>query len=226
MGMTEETFTALREAMVGEIAAHASFAHDYIGKSELDATVMEVMGRVPRHEFVPLDLKPYAYLNRPLPIGYGKTISQPFIVALMTDLLELDRDDRVLEIGTGLGYQAAVLGSLAKRVYTVEIIDELASDAKKRLSSLGFSNIDVFVGDGSRGWPEHAPFDKIIVTAAPELIPPSLLHQLANGGRMVLPAGVPDAQQLILVTKDATGRLTTRQVLPVRFSVLETDEIG
>jgi len=220
---TDQGFAVLRDAMVQEIAAHAMLAHDHTGREALDGTVMEVMSRVPRHEFVPLELRPYAYLNRPLPIGHGKTISQPFIVALMTDLLDVGAEDSVLEIGTGLGYQSAVLALLARRVYSVEIIDELAAEAKRRLGDLGYANVEVRVGDGSHGWPEHAPFDKIIVTAAPDLIPPMLLHQLKPGGRMVIPAGVEEAQQLLLVTKDTAGRIETTQLLPVRFSILETE---
>lgn len=222
MGIEEE-FAELREAMVREIGAHTHLANEWIGKLELDDTVMEVMGRVPRHEFVPFELKPFAYLNQPLPIGYGKTISQPFMVALMTDLLDIGRDDRVLEIGTGLGYQTAILATLAKKVYTIEVIEELAEDARTRLERLGYEDVDLMVGDGSSGCVEHAPFDKIIVTAAPDLIPAPLLHQLKPGGRMVIPAGVAGAQQLLLVTKSEEGRLKTRQLLPVRFSELETD---
>ena len=222
MGIEEE-FAELREAMVQEIGAHTHLANEWIGKLQLDDTVMKVMGRVPRHEFVPFELKPFAYLNQPLPIGYGKTISQPFMVALMTDLLDIGRDDRILEIGTGLGYQTAILATLAKKVYTIEVIEELAEDARTRLERLGYEDVDLIVGDGSHGSFEHAPFDKIIVTAAPVLIPAPLLHQLKPGGRMVIPAGVAGAQQLLLVTKSEEGRLKTHQLLPVRFSELETE---
>jgi len=183
--------------------------------------VLDAIGRVPRHEFVPVELQAYAYLNRPLPIGYEKTVSQPFIVALMTDLLQPDAGDRVLEIGSGAGYQAAILAQLVKRVYTVDIIEELARGAERRLERLGYGNVEVRVGNGYYGWPEHAPYDKIMVTAASDLIPPPLLAQLKPGGRMVIPTGIPDKQTLILVEKSAAGSLSTREILPVRFSELE-----
>src|SRR5258707_5978942 len=178
-------------------------------------------GKTPRHEFVPVELQAYAYINSPLPVGYGKTISQPFIVALMTDLLELKPDDVTLEVGAGVGYQAAILSELVDRVYSIELIEELALDTRKRLKNLGYRNIEVGVGNGYYGWSEHAPFDKIVVTAAPDLIPPPLLAQLKPGGKMVIPTGIPDKQQLMLVEKSADGRLATREVLPVRFSELE-----
>jgi len=162
-----------------------------------------------------------AYVDSPVPIGYGKTISQPFMVALMTDLLDVQPTDRVLEVGTGLGYQSAILSYLADTVYTVEIVEELASEAKERLTSYGIDNVVCRIGDGSVGWLEHAPFDKLLVAAAPELILPTLLSQLKPGGRMVIPAGIEDAQQLMLVEKDADGRLHTREIMPVRFSALE-----
>jgi protein-L-isoaspartate(D-aspartate) O-methyltransferase len=162
----------------------------------------------------------------PLPIGCEKTISQPFIVALMTDLLDISAEDVVLEIGTGLGYQAAILGELARKVYSMEIIEELGTQAKQRLHRLGFTNIETRMGNGYHGWSEHAPFDKIMLTAAPDLIPPPLLHQLKSGGKMVLPAGLPDAQQLLLVQKDESGKVGTKEILAVRFSQLEETEPG
>jgi len=222
--MNEQQAAALRQHMVLEIAAQTVLAGERIGKYNLDARVMEIMGKVPRHEFVPVELQPYAYLNRPLPIGFDKTISQPFIVALMTDMLEIRKEDVVLEIGTGLGYQAAVLAELAHKVYSVEIIEALAQQAVKRLSRAGYTNVEVKVADGSHGLPEHAPFDKVMVTAAPDLIPPALINQLKPGGRMMIPAGLSDDQQLILVEKNANGRLSTREILPVRFSQLEGAE--
>ena len=176
---------------------------------------------MPRHEFVPVEVQAYAYLNRPLPIGFDKTISQPLMVAVMTDLLELKPDDVVLEIGTGLGYQAAVLAELAGRIYSVEIIDELEQRAVQRLKREGYTNVEVRVGNGYFGWPEQAPFDKIIVTAAPDLIPPPLINQLKAGGRMVIPVGLPDAQQLVVVDKDLSGRVTTKEIIRVLFSLLE-----
>ena len=219
--MNEEQFAALRQHMVAEIAATTVLVGERIGKYNLDPRVMEVMGKVPRHEFVPLELQPYAYLNRPLPIGFDKTISQPFIVALMTDLLQIRKEDTVLEIGTGLGYQAAVLAELAHKVYSIEILEVLAAQARKRLDRAGYTNIDVKLGNGYHGWPEHAPFDKVMVTAAPDLIPPSLINQLKPGGRMMVPAGLPDSQQLILLEKSPDGKLATKEILPVRFSELE-----
>jgi protein-L-isoaspartate(D-aspartate) O-methyltransferase len=222
--MTDADFAELRRLMLVEIAANTIYTSAQIGKAALAPRVLDVLGKVPRHEFVPLELQPYAYANTPLPIGFGKTISQPFIVALMTDLLEPAPADRVLEIGTGMGYQAAILAELVARVYTIELIEELAAIARQRLARRGYTNIETRIGNGAFGWPEHAPYDKIIVTAAPELIPPALLYQLKPGGRMVIPAGLPDAQQLILVEKDAAGAVATREVLPVRFSVLEDSE--
>jgi protein-L-isoaspartate(D-aspartate) O-methyltransferase len=168
-------------------------------------------------------VRPFAYLNRPLPIGFGKTISQPFIVALMTELLELEPAHRVLEIGTGFGYQAAILAELAGSVYSVEIVPELATQAASRLGRLGYSTIEVRLGNGRLGWPEHAPYDRIIVTTAPDLIPAELLQQLKAGGRMVIPAGIPDQQQLLLVQRSPSGRITTKEILPVRFSEMEED---
>ena len=223
--MNEEQFAELRQHMIMEITSITVMVGERIGKYNLDARVMEVMGRVARHEFVPLEIQPYAYLDRPLPIGYDKTISQPFIVALMTDLLQVGSQDVVLEIGTGLGYQTAILAALARKVYSIEIIEPLAEQAVMRLARAGCANVEVRMGNGYRGWPEHAPFDRIIATAAPDLIPAALISQLKRGGRMVLPAGLPDSQQLILVEKSAAdGKLATREILPVRFSELEGAE--
>jgi protein-L-isoaspartate(D-aspartate) O-methyltransferase len=219
--MEQDPNTELREQMAIVIALHTQFTREQLGKSELDARVMAAMLKVPRHEFVPVEVRPYAYIDQPLPIGCGKTISQPFMVALMCDLLELKPGDTVLEVGTGLGYQAAVLGELADRVFTIEVIDELAAAAKKNLARLGCKNVTMRKGDGAWGWPEHAPFDKIVVAAGSELIPPMLLKQLKAGGRMVLPAGNAEAQELMVVEKDAAGKVSTRSVLPVRFAMLE-----
>ena len=219
--MSETDFDRLRQEMIGVITAHTVFLTGKLGKAALDRRVMAVVAEVPRHEFVPLELQPFAYADTPLPIGCGKTISQPFIVALMTDLLEPAANDVVLEVGTGLGYQSAVLAGLVRQVYTVELIDELAVGARQRLARLGCANVEVRIGDGRAGWPEHAPFRKIIVTAAPDLVPPALIQQLSPGGTMVIPAGLPDAQQLLKVVKDADGRVSMREVLPVRFSALE-----
>lgn len=217
---SEPDFIELRQQMVEQITMHTSFVSDKIGKVSLDERIIAIIDDVPRHEFVPEELRRFAYVDAPLPIGHGKTISQPFIVALMTDLLEVQPEDCVLEVGTGLGYQAAILSRLSKKVYSVEIIEELARDAELRLRKQGYLNIEFGVGDGSSGWSEHAPFDKILVAAAPELIPASLLNQLKPGGKMVIPAGVEDAQQLMLVEKDQSGRLHTQEILQVRFSPL------
>ena len=222
--MTEPDFAALRQRMVADIAAQTIFLTSRLGKAALAPRVMEAMATVPRHEFVRLELRPFAYADTPLPSGCGKTISQPFIVALMTDLLDPRPTDIVLEIGTGLGYQAAILAGLTQRVYSIEAIDELALEGRRRLARLGYSNVEVRVGDGRGGWPEEAPFDKIIVTAAPDLIPAALIYQLKPGGRMVVPAGLPDSQQLLLLEKDADDSVSTREILPVSFSLLEGPE--
>src|SRR5229473_5428322 len=219
--MRTEDVEALRKDMLAVIAVSAFALRDTIGKNAFDERVMMAMGKVPRHEFVPIELQPYAYANVPLPIGFEKTISQPFIVALMTDLLDIKADDSVLEIGTGLGYQAAILAQLARKVYSVEIIEELGQKAKQRLRQQGCSNVELKIANGYHGWSEHAPFDKVIVTAAPDLIPPPLIHQLKAGGKMVAPAGLPDAQQLMLVEKQENGRVMMREILQVRFSQLE-----
>jgi protein-L-isoaspartate(D-aspartate) O-methyltransferase len=224
--MSVKDFDILRQQMLVEISAGIVHVSGVLGKTALDERVMSAIGKVPRHEFVPVELQPYAYANIPLPIGFEKTISQPFIVALMTDLLDLTENDTVLEIGTGLGYQAAILAQLARQVYSIEIIEELARQAKQRLRRQGCSNIEIRIANGYHGWSEHAPFDKVIVTAAPDLIPPPLIHQLKAGGKMVIPAGLPDAQQLLLLEKNGAGKVTTREILQVRFSQLEQTEPG
>jgi protein-L-isoaspartate(D-aspartate) O-methyltransferase len=211
----------MRQQMIAEVVADAVFLTPQIGKSSFDARVIEVMGRIPRHEFVPVELQAYSYINSPLPVGYGKTVSQPFIIALMTDLLEPHAGDTVLEVGAGVGYQAAILSELVKQVYSIELIEELALETRRRLRRLGYRNIEVGVGNGYYGWSEHAPFEKIMVTAAPDLIPPPLISQLKPGGRIVIPTGIPDKQQLVVLEKSADGKLTTREVLAVRFSELE-----
>ena len=219
--MSVAHFEEQRREMVAAIRVIAEHLVTEIGKAALDDRVLSAMAKVPRHEFVPLEVQPYAYLNRPLPIGFDKTISQPLMVAVMTDLLEVKPDDVILEIGTGLGYQAAMLAELGGKIYTVEIIDELAQRAVQRLKREGYTNIEVRVGNGYFGWPEHAPFEKIIVTAAPDLIPPPLINQLKPGGRMVIPVGLPDAQRLVVVDKDMNGRVRTREIMQVLFSMLE-----
>jgi protein-L-isoaspartate(D-aspartate) O-methyltransferase len=217
-------YTHSRREMVEQIARHTQLAGHETGKAILSAKVMDAMQSIPRHEYVPVELRAFAYTDSPLPIGYDKTISQPFIVALMTDLLDLQAEDRVLDVGTGLGYQAAILAKLAEHVYSVEILDELAESAGRRLAEQGTINIELRVGDGSKGWLEHAPFDKILVAAAPDLIPTPLLTQLKPGGRMVIPAGIDGAQQLMLVEKNEKGQLSVEEILPVRFSSLTVSQ--
>jgi protein-L-isoaspartate(D-aspartate) O-methyltransferase len=207
-----------RSTMVREIASDVVATRDYLGKTRLDDTVMAAMGRVPRHEFVPDTLRYRAYENRPLPIGMDQTISQPYIVALMTDLLRPRATDRVLEVGTGSGYQAAVLAELVGQVYTIEIVPELGERARETLERLGYRNVTVRIGDGYLGWPEHAPFDGVIVTAAPAEVPPPLIEQLKVGGRIVIPVGEPwTGQELMIYEKQPDGTLDARRVLPVAF---------
>ena len=216
--LTDDRYGIQSQEMLREIEADALYASSTLGRNHIDKRVMSAMEKVPRHEFVPAHLRSSAYANRPLPIGHGQTISQPFIVALMTDLLEAKKDDVVLEIGTGSGYQAAVLAELVKKVYTIEIIKELGESARERLERLRYKNIEVRLADGYFGWEEHAPFDAIIVTAAAGHVPPPLIRQLKAGGRIVIPVGgVYQVQMLMVVTKAASGKLKTQQVLPVRF---------
>jgi protein-L-isoaspartate(D-aspartate) O-methyltransferase len=218
----EQNFVKCRQAMVVIIARYASLCVEEIGKDRLSDRVMEAMATVPRHQFVPVELQEWAYADTPLPIGCGKTISQPFMVALMTDLLAIDEHDKVLEIGTGLGYQTAILAELAEQVFSVEIIEELAREGELRLRATGCDNVQLRIGDGSRGWVEHAPFDKIMVTAAPELVSQRLLEQLKAGGKMVLPVGVEDKQKLVVVAKGSDHQVRTRELIAVRFSPLIT----
>ena len=217
-GQTQDDFDAQRRQMVEEIAALARETAVETGKPILDARVIAVLGKVPRHRFVPADQQHAAYRNRPLPIGYGQTISQPYIVALMTDLLDVRPEHAVLEIGTGSGYQAAILAELARTVCTIEIVEPLAREAETRLRELGYARTRTRIGDGYYGWEDCGPFDSIIVTAAASQIPPPLIRQLKPGGRMVIPVGPPFlAQHLMLVEKNRDGGIVTRQVLPVRF---------
>ena len=219
-----QDWAALREGMLAEIRADVIATRSYIGKGSLQPEVLAVLGRVPRHAFVPDAVQPAAYENRPLPIGFGQTISQPYIVALMTDLLAPDPADTILEVGTGSGYQAAILADLVGQVHTMEIIPELARQAEKRFEQLGIANIRGRQGDGYFGWPDAGPFDGIIVTAAADHVPPPLVRQLKKGGRMVIPVGHRfSVQQLLLITKDRNGNLKTQQILPVRFVPLTGD---
>ena len=188
------------------------------GVERIDRKVLAAMRKVPRHLLVPEEVRPFAYQNRPLPIGWDQTISQPYIVALMTDLLDVEESHKVLEVGTGSGYQAAVLGELVREVYTIEIVEPLAARAKRQLAELGYRNVFVRAGDGYEGWPEAAPFDRIIVTAGATEVPKPLVQQLRPGGRMVIPVGRShNSLDLTVIEKDRKGRLRTRRILPVAF---------
>lgn len=206
------------ERMLRDIEAEVQYTRKWIGKNALDTRVMEAMAKVPRHEFVPGSARAYAYANGPVPIGHGQTISQPYIVALMTDLLDPEPEDTILEVGTGSGYQAAILSQLVRKIYSIEIVDELAARASERLDRLGCANVETRVGNGYFGWPEQGPFDGVIVTAAAPNIPQPLLDQLKPGARLVIPVGLPYShQELMLVEKDRTGAMHTRDVLAVAF---------
>jgi len=206
------------ERLLDRIDAEMRATADWTGRAALAPRVRAALAAVPRHAFLPPEEQASAYDNYPRPIGYGQTISQPYIVALMTELLDPAPGDRVLEVGTGSGYQAAVLSRLVAEVYTVETVPELADAARDRLARMGYANVHVRLGDGASGWPAFAPYDGVIVTAAAPEIPPALLDQLAPGGRMVIPVGAPyAAQELVRVAKDAAGETDRRVVLPVAF---------
>ena len=213
----EADYASARRAMVEEVQVYAHYARD-ADDAAFPADVISALGKVERHEFVPPDERRFAYENRPLAIGYGQTISQPYIVALMTDLIEPDEDDVVLEVGTGSGYQAAILAELVGHVYSIEIIEPLAKQASDRLSRLGYDNVTGKLGDGYFGWAEHAPFDAILVTAAASHVPPPLIQQLKAGGRMVIPVGDRFmVQQLLLIEKTDQEEVIARQIAAVRF---------
>lgn len=206
------------DALLEEIESEMLATQDMTGRSSLSERVLQAMRQVPRDAFVPEGVQDSAYLNTPLPIGYRQTISQPYIVALMTELLDPKDDQVVLEIGTGSGYQAAILSELVKHVYSIEVVAPLADEAKERLKRLGYHNVSVRAGDGSLGWPEHAPYDAIIVTAASDEIPAPLIEQLKPGGVLVMPVGFRHLRQdLKVVRKGAQGKLEEREVLPVAF---------
>lgn len=223
MTAIDEEMTPAREAMVREIARLAAQLAPELGRAEISPAVLDAMRAVPRHRFVPPEHLSDAYRNRPVPIGYGQTISQPFIVALMTDLLDLKPQDKVLDVGTGSGYQAAVLARLVDRVFTIEISAPLAERAAGTLAELGLTNISARVGDGHQGWPEEAPFDAILVAAAPPEIPEPLIRQLKPGGRLVIPVGEA-AQRLIVVEKQGDQSSILREIIPVCFVPLTKED--
>lgn len=222
MAFAQDDRAAERREMVAEIERLTGLVAAETGRAGIDARVLAAMRKVPRHAFVPERQRHAAYRNRPLSIGAGQTISQPFIVALMTDLLAIGPDDKVLEIGTGSGYQAAVLGELAKDVYSIEIVEPLGKEAAAALARLGYANVHTRIGDGYKGWPEHAPFDSIIVTAAPDHVPPALIEQLKPGGRLVIPVGKL-VQELVIITKNEDGTTTRQEIVPVQFVPLTRD---
>ena len=223
--MTEQHLAIYRRHMVEIIDMHFDLSSDEIGKDALNPELRRALMDVPRHLFVPQSLMLMAYQDTPLPIGFDKTISQPFIGALMIDLLGVERGTRVLEVGTGFGYQAAVMAEMGAEVFSVEVVEEFAEAAKARFDILGYE-IEVRVGDGTRGWPEHAPFDRILVTAAAEEPPPALIEQLEPGGRMIIPIGGHDIQQLSVIDKTGSSEIRTREIMPVRFTELETSSSG
>ena len=218
--MTEQHLALFRRHMVEVIDMHFDLAGDEIGTDSPDPQLRRALMDVPRHLFVPQSLMLMSYQDTPLPIGFDKTISQPFIGALMLELLDVGPEARVLEVGTGLGYQAAVMADMGAEVFSVEVVEEFAEAAKARFGVLGYE-IEVRVGDGSRGWLEHAPFDRILVTAAAEEVPEALVNQLEPGGRIVIPIGGKEVQQLSVIEKSAAGDVQTREIMPVRFTELE-----
>lgn len=207
-----------RKRMLADLDMEVRLTRDHTGRDALDPRVLEAVAKVPRHRFVPAGLEERAYDNGPLPVGHGQTISQPFMVALMSDLLQVGPEATVLEVGTGSGYQAAVLAELVRQVYSIEVVPELAEAAEARLQGLGYRNVETRLGDGYAGWPEHAPYDGIIVTAAAAEVPPALVEQLKPGARLVIPVGSPYwGQDLRVIEKDADGGSHSRSVLPVAF---------
>ena len=208
IGWQTDTYQEQRNSMV---------ASQLENRNIRDESTLQAMRKVPRHRFVPKEQQRYAYEDRPLPIGYGQTISQPYMVAFMTEVIKPQKDFKVLEIGTGSGYQAAVLAEIVDKVYTVEIVPELANQAEKRFEDLGYSNVKTIDADGYFGWEEFAPFDAIVVTAAAEFIPPPLISQLKEGGKMVIPVGSPFLVQTLMLVEKKKGKTTTKSLFPVRF---------
>jgi protein-L-isoaspartate(D-aspartate) O-methyltransferase len=219
--MTEKHLAILRRHMVEIVEMHLDLASDEVGTDRLDPELRRALLTVPRHLFVPSSLASIAYQDGPLPIGFDKTISQPFIGALMLQLAGIEPDLRVLEVGTGLGYQAALMAEMGAEVFSVEVVEEFAEAAEARFKALGQA-VRVKVGDGSRGWPEHEPYDRIVVTAAATAAPPELVDELAAGGRMVIPLGGEDVQSLSVIEKDGDRAVSVHEIMPVRFTRLET----
>lgn len=216
--VAKDDFDRQRQVLIDVIKAQVVSTRDFLQQETLDQRVFDALGKVPRHDFVPSNQRPYAYENRPLPIGHGQTISQPYIVAIMTDLLKPKPGDKVLEIGTGSGYQAAILAELVASVYSIEIVEALGEQAADNLKRSGYGKVHTRIGDGYYGWENEAPFDGIVVTAVASHVPPPLIKQLKPGGRMIIPVGAAFmTQYLVLVTKGADGSITTRQILPVSF---------
>lgn len=220
--MTEKHLAVFRRHMVEVVDIHFDMASEEIGRRCMGERLRAAMLKIPRHQFVPQQFISIAYQDSPLPIGFDKTISQPFIAAMMMDLLDVRDSDKTLEVGTGYGYQTAVLAELAAAVFSVDIVEEFVEVAQSRMATLGIENVTLRVGDGSRGWSEEAPFDKIIVAAASDTVPQPLLDQLRPRGRLIMPVGSPDVQQITLIEKQADGELNTRTIMPARFSALET----
>jgi protein-L-isoaspartate(D-aspartate) O-methyltransferase len=223
-GKNDKAVAERKQALIAEIVRETAETAAMTGRDALSPRLLGALSKVRREAFVPEIEAPLAYVNAPLPIGSGQTISQPFIVAIMTELLDLQPDDVVLEIGTGSGYQAAILAELARKVYSVEVISELAEIGRRALAAGGYRNVEIRCGDGALGWTEHAPYDAIIVTAAAAQIPEALLTQLRPGGRMVIPVGKPhERQRLIMIQKDAAGDLSRRDIMGVAFVPLVTE---
>ncbi|WP_230079807.1 protein-L-isoaspartate O-methyltransferase [Alteripontixanthobacter maritimus] len=220
--LTEKHLAVFRRHMVEMIDIHFDLQSDEIGTTHMDARLRSALLEVPRHRFVPLQLMGAAYQDTPLPIGFDKTLPQPFIAALMIDLLDIGPDDAVLEIGTGLGYQAGVMAQLADHVWSLDVVEEFIEYAETMMLELQYANVTLRVGDGVAGWAEAAPFDRILVTAASHEPPAQLLAQLKPGARMVMPLGNPDAQQISVIDKQADNDITIRRVIPARFTALET----
>jgi protein-L-isoaspartate(D-aspartate) O-methyltransferase len=218
----QRRFTTEREELVREIEEEFRLTAAWTGREAPDSRVRDAMVHVPRHAFVPAAEQSLSYVNSPLPIGWGQTISQPFVVALMTDLLDPEPGDVVLEVGTGSGYQAAVLSLLVAKVYSIEIVADLAEHAAQMLGRLGYDNVEVRTGDGARGWPDKAPFDKIVVTAEAAVIPVALIDQLAPGGRLIMPVGESGVQNLTVLDKRDDGTTDRRELLPVTFVPLRS----